>query len=202
MKPLYIFKLLLFTICLIGFQISTASAHRVNLFAYVEGDTIYSESYFSKKNRVHQGKITVFELESGKQILTGKTDDEGNFNFPIPKETLKNHTGLKIVLNASQGHRNKWILKASEINPSLDKKEPSASSTTIAKAPESTSELTETQKNYLQPRLQKIENELDAIKSILISQQETGPGMTDIIGGIGYILGLFGIAAFVASRKK
>jgi hypothetical protein len=35
-----------------------------------------------------------------------------------------------------------------------------------------------------------------------LNQQVTEPGMREIFGGVGYILGLFGVAAYVASRKK
>lgn len=35
-----------------------------------------------------------------------------------------------------------------------------------------------------------------------LSQQVAEPGMREILGGVGYILGLFGVAAYVASRKK
>ncbi len=36
----------------------------------------------------------------------------------------------------------------------------------------------------------------------LLSQQVAEPGMREILGGVGYIVGLFGVAAYVASRKK
>lgn len=35
-----------------------------------------------------------------------------------------------------------------------------------------------------------------------LSQQVSEPGMREIFGGIGYILGIFGVAAYFASRKK
>ena len=35
-----------------------------------------------------------------------------------------------------------------------------------------------------------------------LGQQLENPGIREIMGGIGYILGLFGVAAYVASRKK
>jgi hypothetical protein len=35
-----------------------------------------------------------------------------------------------------------------------------------------------------------------------LTQQVAEPGMREIFGGVGYILGLFGVAAYVASRKK
>lgn len=204
MKYLCSLKLLLFSCLLIGAYATSASAHRVNLFAYVEGNTVYTESYFSKKNRVHQGKITVFELENGKQLLTGITDDTGNFNFPVPVEVLKNHTGLKIVLNASQGHRNKWILQADEIAPAQDETVPSheAAAPTQKTETKSMPAATPQQQELMLQQFKKIDNKLDAIKRILIAEQETGPSMQDVISGIGYILGLFGVAAFVASKRK
>ncbi|MCF8105594.1 MAG: hypothetical protein K9K64_08935 [Desulfohalobiaceae bacterium] len=45
--------------------------------------------------------------------------------------------------------------------------------------------------------LHRIHRELAALRA------EFGkPGLNDIFGGIGYIFGLFGVAAFVASRRK
>lgn len=35
-----------------------------------------------------------------------------------------------------------------------------------------------------------------------LGQQLENPGIPEIIGGIGYIFGLFGVAAYVMSRKK
>lgn len=36
----------------------------------------------------------------------------------------------------------------------------------------------------------------------VLGQQLDNPGISEIIGGIGYIFGLFGVAAYVMSRKK
>ncbi len=35
-----------------------------------------------------------------------------------------------------------------------------------------------------------------------LAQEVAEPGMREIFGGVGYILGLFGVAAYVASRKN
>lgn len=87
----------------------TASAHRVNLFAYVEGGKVYTESYFSDGKPVKGGKVTVYD--SQKRLLKeGLTDQEGLFHFDIPKVDA-----LTIVINASMGHRNSFTLKKSEV---------------------------------------------------------------------------------------
>jgi nickel transport protein len=36
----------------------------------------------------------------------------------------------------------------------------------------------------------------------VLGQQLENPGIAEIVGGIGYIFGLFGVAAYVMSRKK
>src|SRR5210317_1707643 len=84
-------------------------AHRVNLFAWVEGDTVYVESKFSSSRRVNKGKIIVTDPE-GTQLLTGTTNENGEFSFKVPKKTE-----LKIVLMAGTGHRAEWTIPANEI---------------------------------------------------------------------------------------
>jgi nickel transport protein len=53
------------------------------------------------------------------------------------------------------------------------------------------------QNNKLSGDLRRIQRELAALRADLAK-----PGLKDILAGIGYILGLFGTAAFVASRRK
>jgi nickel transport protein len=45
--------------------------------------------------------------------------------------------------------------------------------------------------------LRRIQREIAALRADLDK-----PGMRDVFAGIGYIFGLFGVAAFVASRRK
>lgn len=94
-----------------------ANAHRVNLFAWVEGNTVYVESKFSGGKKVNAGKIIVTDPQ-GIELLNGKTDDQGEFSFKIPKKT-----DLKIVLLAGTGHRAEWMIPAKEIEmPAVEKK--------------------------------------------------------------------------------
>ena len=87
----------------------TALAHRVNLFAYVDGGKIYTESYFPDGKPVTGGKVLVYDSRE-KLLVQGITDKEGFFNFPIPAVD-----DLKIVIDATMGHRNSFELKKSEV---------------------------------------------------------------------------------------
>ena len=102
--------------------IGTASvqAHRVNLFAWVEGDTVYVEGKFSGGKRVHAGKITVSDPE-GTELLSGITDENGKFSFKVPQKTE-----LNIVLVAGTGHRAQWTIPADEIVMPATAKKPAA----------------------------------------------------------------------------
>ncbi len=87
---------------------SDALAHRVVLFAYVEGDMIFTESYFSDGKRCQNSRIEVFDA-SGNKLLEGKTDKSGEFSFKRP-----NPTDLRIVLTASMGHKDEDLIPARE----------------------------------------------------------------------------------------
>ena len=87
-----------------------AYAHKVNVFAYVEGDQIYVEGYFSDGTRAKNSEVTVYEGD-GRELTKGLTNEEGDFIFPI-----KDKEALRIVLNAGQGHQAIYEIPTDEIS--------------------------------------------------------------------------------------
>jgi hypothetical protein len=81
-----------------------ALAHRVNVFAWAEGDIVYVECKFSGGKKITGGSIIVSD-PSGVELLTGRTNDQGEFSFKRPQPTE-----LKIILQAGMGHRAEWTL--------------------------------------------------------------------------------------------
>ncbi len=98
---------LLLTISLLC--VAPALAHKVNLFAYVEGGQIYSESYFPDGRPVKQGVIEIFS-SAGKLLQQGLTDAEGLYVVGIPE-----FADLKLVVRASMGHQASFLLKQAEL---------------------------------------------------------------------------------------
>ncbi|MFQ5842197.1 MAG: hypothetical protein ACE5I8_07145 [Thermodesulfobacteriota bacterium] len=88
---------------------SNALAHRVVLFAYGEGDMVFTESYFSDGKRCQNSRIEVFDT-FGNKLLEGKTDKSGEFSFKRPKPV-----DLRIVLTASMGHKDEYAIPAGEL---------------------------------------------------------------------------------------
>ncbi len=106
-------KQLVMLICLGGllaFSGVDASAHKINIFAYVEGGKVYCEGYFPDGRAVEGGKVEVYESR-GNKLLEGVTDKEGLFNFKAPQPD-----DLKIVLTASMGHKNSYALPAADFS--------------------------------------------------------------------------------------
>lgn len=79
---------------------SDALAHKVTIFAWVEGDTVHTESKFSGGRRVKDGKVEVFD-PAGTRLLEGRTNDNGEFSFKAPQVS-----DLKVLLTAGMGHQN------------------------------------------------------------------------------------------------
>ncbi len=69
-----------FILILILATASSAKAHKVSIYAWIEGDTVYAESYFSKARKVNRGLIQVFDT-AGTKLVEGRTNENGGFSF-------------------------------------------------------------------------------------------------------------------------
>lgn len=188
--------ILVVTIWLFCLFIPTSSmAHRVNLFAWVEGDTVCTESFFSDGTKAVHSQIDVFDPE-GQIVLTGKTDEGGRFSFKIPQKT-----DLKIVLNDSMGHRAEYLLSASEMTGAVD--------SGYDKTPEQPAEIKQEKealcidKEAIKSVMEEVLDEKlgPVLRKLAVGKNE-GQTVTEIVGGIGYIVGLIGVALYFSNRNK
>jgi nickel transport protein len=193
---------------LFGAGSTPAQAHRMLVFAYAEGDTVKVESKFVPDTPVRQGKVMVLDHKTGQELLTGQTDDNGKFSFKIPAAAIAQKMDLKIVVDAALGHRGEWLLKADSYlrganrvaAPSPDA--PPVQAPTPAPAAPGAKALNLDQQ-ALEAALQKtLERQLAPIKEMLTELTIHRTSLTDVIGGLGYILGIFGLWAYFASKKR
>ncbi len=106
MRP-YMIISLAFLLCLL--LANSVLAHKVNLFAYVEGGRIYTESYFPDGRPVTGGQVELRDTTE-ELLASGTTDDQGLYDCKIPKVS-----DLTIHIIASMGHRNSFLLNKTEI---------------------------------------------------------------------------------------
>ena len=196
-KP-YIILIFIFLIIII--MDVSVFAHKVNIFAYVEGDIVYTESYFNDGKKCIDSKIEAFDSQ-GNKLLEGLTDQEGMFSFKIPPED-EIDGDLKVVLTASMGHRAEYIIPVNESRGITGLIKDKIEDPLSAVSPEVSSlDLKEIQsliEDALDEKLKPVMEEMREIKK----SQEDRISSTEIIGGIGYIIGIFGIIAYFLSRKK
>ncbi|MQY53375.1 MAG: hypothetical protein GH154_03125 [Firmicutes bacterium] len=199
-----IMKSILIGLVLLIFLSSAALAHKVNLFAYAEDGMVYTESYFSDGRKVMNSTVEVFDAKKNKLLLTGKTDNNGGFSFKIPQATA-----LRIVLTASMGHKNDYLLSEDEVRDALGMV--SASEESLPESvekekketfPKSMTQIYDNQLKFLIE--QAVEKKTAPImrKLIKIEKQIQKPSLQEILGGIGYILGLMGIGIYFKYKSK
>ncbi|MDM8522547.1 hypothetical protein QUF80_04175 [Desulfococcaceae bacterium HSG8] len=199
-KPLAIIK---FAFCILLLLPHTADAHKITVFAWTEGDMVHVESKFSGGKKVRGGEVIVYDSDEN-QVITGKTDDQGEFSFKIVKKTA-----MKIVVIAGMGHQGEWAIMADEIEGAkVVEKDTNFPSSAVSdeSPPEKTESAPSASLSADDIRLI-MEASLDkklkpVIKMLATSQQDHGPSVKDIFGGIGYIFGLMGVASYFHYRKK
>ncbi len=221
MKPLKINSIMepkLFAVCMavmLGIALITgpAWAHKVNLFAYVEGDRVVVEGYFSAKSKAQDSLVEVFD-ETGKKIHEGKTDKDGIYSFKLAD--LSAFTGgLRFVLDAGMGHKAEYTLSSSDLPGSPKKEEPAKeqprknqSEAVPGPAPGGSVQvldqaaLAAALETAMDKKLDPIVRMLGRQEKLLLEDKQGGPRINDIIGGIGWIVGMVGLAAFFWGRNR
>jgi nickel transport protein len=198
--------LIIKTICLIalfcmGFlNSSPALAHKVSIFAWVEGDTVHTQSKFMGGKRPEQALVEVFDT-SGNLLLKGKPDSQGLFSFLGPLKS-----DMQIVLTTGMGHRADWTISPSDFQETLTGPNSSQDiniisprdSHTSNPSPEkglSAAEITTLVETTMDRKLKPLMDRITAMNENRIS-------LFDILGGIGCIIGLVGLVTYMQYRRK
>jgi nickel transport protein len=193
---------------------AVSEAHKVNIFAYVDGDRIVTDSGYSRTKRVYDGVVEVYDAATGTKLLSGETDTDGKFSFVIPGAAREQKMDLRLLLKAGQGHQAEWTVRYDEFadaprpvsdmvveeNPAETTSAPAtpaqAETAPAAAATVAAGTLTAAEVDAI------VKREVEPIKRMLAELHDSGPSVADIFGGIGWIFGLFGVAAYMQSRRR
>ena len=181
---------------------TSARAHKVTVFAYVEGGKVYTESYYADGTRCRNSNITVYDKQ-GHKVLTGKTNEKGEFSFTPPSEGP-----LKIVLDASPGHRAETVVSEGELlaGEAVAKASPQETKETQKHAtctvrPE-TGNITVSRKELKEILDETLDRKLRPVMKLLAESRQHGVSARDVFAGLGYIFGIMGIVIYVRDIKK
>lgn len=187
------------------FSASPVHAHKVNLFANVEGNTIVVEGYFTDGKRAQNSKVTVYG-PGNELLLEGTTDDDGKFSFDIPQIS-----DLRISLYAGMGHRTEYTLTQSELGgisigeaagknskPGLADEMPTSGQMSAVTGPIGGEGVDSA---AVQAMIRKAVGEslLPVMRNLSeLKEQRT---FSDIVGGIGFIVGIIGVFFYLKARR-
>lgn len=184
--------LLSIMLCMFG---SSAYAHKVNIFAYLESDRINVQGYFLDGKKVRGGKVTVYS-DSGTLLSEGVTNEEGEFVFHMPVKQ-----GVRIVLNAGEGHQAEYSFSADELTEGAGNRSSTQGNVTPASANVAVESSLGAPPVDASLRRAVAEGILPLAKEV--AELKERRAASDIIGGLGFIIGVIGLFAyFKASRKR
>ena len=186
---------MLFVFLVMSFSVSVAHAHKVHIFAYVDGELVKTESRFNGGRPARNCKVTVQSVTSQDVVLEGKSNDKGFFQFPVPtqKETVD------IIISCGDGHRGTWRLASEDFFPVADQHD----SHKHNQARRDVEQITESDDVGLRKIVaEEVEKKLAPLRRDLARLAEKKTTIQDILAGIGYLLGLAGLAAYMKYKKE
>ena len=175
-------------------------AHRVNVFAWLEGAVVHTQSTGGRGKPIVDADIKVY-ADSGELLLQGTTDTQGEFSFPRPDPGP-----LKIQVHAGPGHQAVWTLGAQAPGAGGTAPQSGGSPQAPAEQPPAPAPgpgvtgLTAAQITKIVDAV--VARRVTPLQEMLATTYSRGPGIKEIMGGLGYILGLMGVAAYVHYRRK
>jgi nickel transport protein len=181
-----------------------ASAHKVVAGAFASGDRIEGEIGFSDGAMAKNVLVEVFD-EAGAKLGETRTGDDGTFVF-VPTRAVTHvfradlgaghTTGVRVEkadLPASLAAAGPAETAAASPGPAAS--EPAAATPVAAPATAATSEALRA------AIVEAVRNEVKPLRREIIALKEKND-FQSILGGLGYIVGLFGLWFFLAARSR
>jgi nickel transport protein len=178
-----------------------ALAHKLNLFAYAEGDMVSVEGYFADGKKAQNSAVKVVD-SGGALLVEGVTDDEGMYRFKTPQQG-----SINIILNAGMGHQGEFLMSATELGNGIA---PRSVSTPIVTGVVTGAETDQAAMDMaaapatggdVEAVVHRAVNE--AIKPLVreLAESRQKASISDLVGAVGYIFGLMGLFAFYKARQ-
>lgn len=190
-------------------------AHKINVFATVEGEHIVGYAYSRGGERIRH-HVVILQNSREEQVGEATTNEQGEFSFAVTQRD-----DYRVVLELADGHRASFTVTADEFPETL----PSATAGTERgnAAEEQAEEPPETpivpevageaHTSVSLPQQGISPEELERIVDVAVSRQirllreqleayEAKIRLHDTLGGIGYIVGITGIIFYVLGMRK
>ncbi|WP_031387621.1 hypothetical protein [Desulfonatronum thiodismutans] len=201
--PLRLGLLALLLVCVTAsWWTATAHAHRLLIMAWVQGDRLMVETAFGTGQIGANMAITVQDAVTGDVLLSGATDAQGLYEAALPATALERRAPLLIQATDGAGHLAEQTIAPEEL-PALAA--PSTASppevTGLPSLPDHPIDHAQLSPLIQQAIAEAVRQEIAPLRREILALSQRGPGIPEIVGGIGWIVGLAGLGALLLRRK-
>lgn len=173
-----------------------AQAHKVIASAYAEGDTIEGEVGFSNGDMATNTLVEVFD-DTGRKLGETKTDADGFFSFTPTEKVI--HV-FRADLGA--GHVAQYRMGVGELPESLGAIGGVISQAAASEAQATVADTTTTDLSKIETLVaEAVRKEVKPLRREIAAYKEKND-MQNILGGVGYIIGIFGVGFYLAARRQ
>lgn len=180
-----------------------AFAHKLKVFALVDGDHIAGSAYFVGGARAAGAAITVSDAQ-GTELARLVPDAEGAFRFP-PTQRI-DHV---ILADTGDGHAARWTIPADTLPAGLGTDAPTADPEPSARgtaphqpaAAQPTTVTTVSDAALAAAIEQAVARQLRPLREQL-EAHDSRVRLQDVLGGIGYIVGLAGLGLWWYGARR
>ncbi|MEN2996618.1 MAG: hypothetical protein ABC360_06430 [Acetomicrobium sp.] len=189
-----LFFAVILALFVIVYPATIATAHKLNVFAYSEDSSILGEAYFNDGAPARNCEVLVKAEGDGSVVGKGCTDEDGKFSVNIDPSNRKIVT---VVVDGGMGHLGRVNINLSSFDNSTNMSD----SNFIDKLPTEEEQIknlvvTLDEKEIASIVKSVLRNEIEPLHAEIIQLRKelSKPGFNQIMGGVGYIFGLIGIA--------
>ncbi len=170
-----------------------AWAHKLKVFASAEGDQISGQVYFVGGAPASGARVQIMD-EADHEVARLQPDHEGRFSYRVDRRMA-----YQVVADSQDGHVARWTLQADEFSSSL----PMAPSEGTKPQTETSPVATQSTPSQVSTELIELSvaHQIRPLREALASYEEQ-IRLRDILGGIGYIVGLSGLALWWRERQR
>lgn len=189
-----LFFAVILALFVIVYSATIAMAHKLNVFAYSEDSSILGEAYFNDGAPARNCEVLVKAEGDGSVVGRGWTDEDGKFSVNIDPSNRKIVT---VVVGGGMGHLGRVNINLSSFDNSTNMSD----SNFIDKLPTEEEQIenlvvTLDEKEIASIVKSVLRSEIEPLHAEIIQLRKelSKPGFNQIMGGVGYIFGLIGIA--------
>lgn len=184
---------------LVFLPLTPASAHKLRAFAYAEGATINGSVFFAINAPAQGAHICVIDPIG---VIVAETISDAQGRFRVVAHQRVDH---RIVVDAGDGHHSEYTVAAAELPMSLPAPATGSAVSAIPAGPgqsDVANALSKTSEEALEAIIERaVARQIGPIREQLVSYEDK-VRWRDVLGGLGYILGITGLALWLRSGRE